>query len=42
MKQSITVNEAHGILSEMQSDLDKEHLLEIEEMLKAEQEHDDT
>ena len=41
-KQLITINEARGILSEMQSTISKDHLIEIEEMFKEEREYDDT
>jgi hypothetical protein len=41
-KQLINVNEARGILSEMQVGMDPDHLVEIEEMLKEEQEYDDS
>ena len=41
-KQLITIREARGILSEMQSTIDPKHLIEIERMLKEEQEYDDS
>lgn len=41
-KQLITVNEARGILSEMQSGMDPNHLVEVEKMLKEEREYDDS
>jgi hypothetical protein len=41
-KQLITVNEARGILSEMQSGMDPAHLVEIEKMFKDEREYDDS
>lgn len=41
-KQLITVNEARSILSEMQSSIDDDHLVEVEEMLKEEREYDDS
>ena len=41
-KQLITTNEARGILSEMQSTIEPEHLVEIERMLREEQEYDDS
>lgn len=41
-KQLLTIPEVRRILTEMHQDLDPEHLLEIEEMLKEEREYDDT
>lgn len=40
-KHLITINEARGILSEMQSTLSPAHITEIEEMFKEEREYDD-
>ena len=41
-KQIITMSEVRMILSEMQSTMDQDHLLEIEDMLRTEREYDDT